>query len=272
MIDKETIKTLVALGAKEAQILQPTGAVPMLVIPADQKVESLEHLFPPARIKRQVALLEATSFIEYVNRFKTADTLIFANVSETGAKFTAMLDYHGAAPELKPAYCSHIAEFTAIETPEWKIWKAANRIPMDQVKFATFLEDNAALFVEPTGADLLELVRSLHGHRNARFNTALRLDNGAYSVSFDEEIVVKGTSSTKSGEFELPPTIKAGMAVFQGADAYEVPARLKSRCEDRKLSLFFETIAMHTIVRESILLLVKQISDGTKIIPMLGNP
>ena len=51
-----------------------------------------------------------------------------------------------------------------------------------------------------------------------------------------------------------------------------MPARLKSRCEDRKLSLFFETIAQHTIVRESILLLVKQISDGTKIIPMLGNP
>jgi len=235
-------------------------------------VESLEQYFPPTRIQQRVILLEAGSFIEYVNHFKGPDTLIFANVSETGADFTAVLDYHGAAPELDPAYCSHIAKFTAIETPEWKTWKAANRQAMDQVKFATFLEDNLTLFVDPSGAALLELVKSLHGHRNARFTSSLRLDNGSYAVSYDEDISVRGTSSTQSGALELPPVIKAGMRVFQGADAYEIPARLKSRCEERKLVLYFETIGLPTIVRESILLLVKQIEDGTSIIPLLGNP
>jgi uncharacterized protein YfdQ (DUF2303 family) len=275
MIPKETLDAILALNKPEIQFGRPDTtngeSIPFVVIPQSQKVESLEELFPPARIKRTVNLLEAGSFIEYVNRFKTANTLIFANVSETGANFTAMLDYHGAAPDLKPAYCAHVAKFEAVETPEWKIWKAANRKPMNQVDFATFLEDNQSLFVEPTGADLLELVRTLHGHRNARFNTALRLDNGSYSVSYDEDVVVKGTSTAKSGEMELPPLIQAGLAVFQGADAYKVSARLKSRCEDRRLVLFFETVALHQIVRESIMLLVKQISEGTKIVPMLGN-
>ena len=269
MIPKETLDTILALANPVIQ--QPTGAVPFVVIPSAQKVESLEDYFPPARIKRTVMLLEAGSFIEYVKRFKTSDTLIFANVSETGARFTAMLDYHGPAPELKPAYCSHVATFEAIETPEWKIWKVANRKTMNQVEFATFLEDNQSVFVEPTGAALLELVRTLHGHRNARFNTSLRLDNGSYSVSYDEEVVVKGSSSTVGGTMDLPPMIEAGLAVFQGADKYKVAARLKSRCEDRRLVLFYETVALHQIVRESIMLLVKQIADGTEIVPMLGN-
>lgn len=275
MLNKDTLDTILGLTKPEIQFgnvgSENSQSTPFVVIPQSQKVESLESLFPPQRINRTVNLLEAGSFIEYVNRFKTANTLIFANVSETGAAFTAMLDYHSPAPELKPAYCKHIAKFEAVETPEWKVWKSANRQPMNQVQFATFLEDNQSLFVEPTGADLLELVRTLHGHRNARFNTALRLDNGSYSVSYDEDVVVKGTNTAKSGEMELPPMIQAGLAVFQGADPYKVSARLKSRCEDRRLVLFFETVSMHAIVRESIMLLVKQITEGTKIVPMLGN-
>ena len=270
MITKETLDTLIGLGAKAPTVLTADGAEPLVALPSGQSVKSLAEFYPPTRIKQKVTLLEAGSFTDYVNRFKTDNTLIFSNVTENGVDFTAVLDYHGAAPELKPAYVNHVAKFDAIETPEWKVWKSANRKPMNQVEFATFLEDNATLFVDPSGAELLDLVRSLHGHRNARFNAALRLDNGAYSVSFDEDIVVKGTSTTKNGEFELPPVIKAGLAVFQGADAYEIPARLKSRCEDRKLSLFFETIALHKIVRESILLLVKQVSEKTGIVPFLG--
>ncbi len=246
--------------------------VPFLVIPDGMKLESLERLIPPQRIKRHVQFLEASSFCDYVNKFKNSNTLIFANVSESGCKFLAILDYHAPMPDLTPAYCDHVATFTAIETPEWKTWREANRQAMNQVEFATWLEDNQKLFVEPTGAELLELVRTLHGHNNARFNTALRLDNGSFSVSYDEDVVVKGASVAKGGEFELPPVIKAGIAVFQGGEKYEVSARLKSRCADRKLSLFFETISYHEIVRESILLLTKQIGEETKIVPLLGNP
>jgi uncharacterized protein YfdQ (DUF2303 family) len=216
--------------------------------------------------------MEAGSFSDYVNKFKSLNTLIFALVSETGCTFKAMLDYHNPAPDLKPAYCEHVAIFSAIETPEWRTWREADRQVMSQVEFATWIEDNAKLFVEPDGADLLELIRSLHGHNNARFNTAVRLDNGAFSVGYDEDVVVKSANVTKSGSMELPPVLKAGIAVFQGSAKYEVSARLKSRVNDRQLKLFFETISRHEIVRESIMLLVKQISEATTIIPLIGNP
>ena len=226
-----------------------------------------------------MTLLEATSFIDYVNRFKNANTLIFASVSETGVAFKAMLDYHAAAPDLKPDFCRHVANFTAIETPEWRIWKEADRELMSQSTFATWLEDNLSLLTVggenkyPTGAALLELVKSLYGHRNARFSQSIRLDNGAHSVQFDEDIEVRGGgTSTASGDLEIPAMICGGLAIFQGADPYEMPARLKTRCVDRKLGIIFETVNLPKIIRESILLLVEKVAKGTEIIPLLGTP
>src|ERR1017187_8626134 len=127
MMTKETLDALLELGAKTPNVIQFDECEPLVVIPDRQKVESLARFFPPTRIKRTVLLLEASSFIDYVNRFKMDNTLIFANVSETGVSFTAMLDYHSAAPALNPHYCEHIVKFDAIQTPEWKIWQAANR-------------------------------------------------------------------------------------------------------------------------------------------------
>lgn len=269
----EAIALLMERGKFVGQVQEPTapGGDPFIVLPDSMKPHSLAHLLPPTRIKQAVTLLEAGSFADYVNRYKTDQTLIFANVTERSATLTAVLDYHGKAPELKPARVEHRAVFSTIETPEWKAWMAANRKPMDQVEFATWLEDNLKLFVAPAGAELLELVKTLHGHANARFNTALRLNTGAYSVNYEEEVVVRGTSSVSSDTMELPAEVKAGIAPFQGAVPYEVRARLKSRVTERKLMLWFETIAVHEIVRDSILTVTQQVAEKTGIVPLLGN-
>lgn len=275
--EKKLAELLVELGASKTQIITLPGGE-TLAVRVGQQIQSLENYLPPKRIERTVTLLEAGSFVDYVNRFKNPNTLIFACVSETGVSFKAMLDYHAGAPELKPDYCRHVAVFTAIETPEWKVWQAADRELMAQAEFATWLEDNLSLFTVggenkyPAGADLLELVKSLEGHRNARFAQSIRLDNGAHSVQYDEDIVIRGGgTSTQAGTLEVPPMICGGLAIFQGADPYEMPARLKTRCVDRKLGLIFETVNLPKIIRESILLLVKKVADGTQIVPLLGN-
>lgn len=269
----ETINRLMELGGNFKPQTAGADGVPFVIIPSGMKAESMAAFLPPPRIDRTVTLLEAGSFADYVNRFKMPESLIFVTVTETGCTFRAMLDYHAPAPDLKPSYCKHQAVFTAVETPDWKVWKAADRQEMKQVDFAKFIENNARFLVEPAGAVLLELVRSLHGHKNARFSNETRLDNGAYSVTYDEDVVIRGGgTSTTAGDMELPAVIKAGIAVFQGAAKYEISARLKTRIEERRLILFFETIALTEIVRESILLLVTQISEKTGIVPLIGTP
>lgn len=270
--ETQLVDRLTSFGAMAPEAIEIPGGTPVVSLPATHHLESLAKFYPPQRIERSVTLLEAGSFADYVNRFKMPDTLIFVTVSETGCTFRAMLDYHSPAPELKPAFCQHEAVFTAVETPDWKTWKAADRKKLKQVEFAEWLEDNARLFVDPPGADLLELVTNLHGHANARFNQAARLKTGAQSVSFEEDVIIKGGSSTTSDSIELPATVSAGIAVFQGSEKYEVKARLKCGIEERRLVLRFETIALAEIVRESILLLVGQISEKTGLVPLIGTP
>ena len=235
----------------------------------------------PRRVRQNVLLLDAGSFIDYVNRFKSADSLIFSNVTESNATFTAILDYHtpGDGAEEPPIadYCQHRASFTTQPTPEWLVWLKSNRVPMSQVDFATWLEDNLGLFTKsqtdeasPSGAELLELVRTLHGHQNARFNSNLRLNTGAYSANYDEDIEVKGSITTKPGSIELPTQITGGFPLFQGGEAYAVPARLKSRIVERKLMLHYETMSLPQLVRENIMAVVKQVADKTGIVPLLG--
>jgi uncharacterized protein YfdQ (DUF2303 family) len=245
---------------------------PFMVVADGFRVENMASFCPPQRIKRSVQLLEAESFCAYVNRFKNADTLIFCDMTENGCSFTAMIDYHGAAPECKPRYCQHQAIYIAVMTPEWGTLVENSGENMNQVDFAAFLEDNQKLFINPSGADLLELVKTLHGHRNARWNTSLRLDNGSYSVSYDEDIIVKGQQSTKAGEMTLPDKIALGVKVFLGGDRWEVQARLKTRCEDRRLSIWYQLMNTPEVLRENMLALVRKIHAQTEILPLLGRP
>jgi uncharacterized protein YfdQ (DUF2303 family) len=204
-----------------------------------------------------------------VNRFKSANTLIFSDVNQSTATFTAVLDYHGAPA--KPDYCAHMARYEMQSTPEWRTWMDADRQNMAQVVFAIWLEDNLKLVVEPESATLLEMVTTLHGHKNARFNDAVRLQTGAFSVNYEEDVSVR-SGKPGAGALELPGTITAGIAVFQGGAPYKVKARLKTVIAERQLHLRFETIGINEIVRDSIMEAVKQIGEKTGIIPLLGNP
>jgi uncharacterized protein YfdQ (DUF2303 family) len=280
MITDQAIEVLLRTGREQQRVDENPAGDPFYITPAGT-VCSLASVYPPRRIERTVTLLDAGSFIEYVNRFKAEDaSLIFAGLSETAATFTAILDYHTPGNEGAgyPAYCRHLAKFTTKPTPEWTSWLAANRKPLTQVEFATWLEDNLSLFATlpdsdaPSGAELLELVQSLHGHQNARFSSTVRLNNGAYSASYDEDVEVKGTTTTRPGQIELPKEIAGGFALFEGGEPYAVRARLKTRISERRLLLHFETVALPQLVRENIMAVVKQVATQTELTPLLGQP
>lgn len=284
-LNKDGIELLLQTGRAQQEVNENLNGDPFAITPAGVPV-NLSHLYAPRRIKQTVLLSDVGSFVDYVNRFKTEHTLIFAQIAESSATFEAVIDYHESIGA--PDYCQHRARFTTVPTPEWATWLKANRLPMNQVEFATWLEDNLSLFVQPidpatgkpakdvpSGAELLELVQTLHGHQNARFNTSLRLHNGAYSVNYDEDVDVKG--QVGGGTIELPKSICGGFPIFQGGDPFEIPARLKVRVTERKMVLFFETIGIPQLIRDNLIGdvehpgVVRQIEGMTEITPLLGS-
>jgi uncharacterized protein YfdQ (DUF2303 family) len=267
----EAIDLLLATGRKQQVPIYPAGGDPFFIDHVGN-VKDLSEFAPPTRIKRSVTLTDVESFSVYVNTYKTAGTIIFASIMDGAASFNCVLDYH---TKDKPEFCSHSAMFKTVPTPEWLTWSAANRKRMSQVDFANWIEDNLHLFVSPkdsgapSGADLLELVKSLHGHQSASFTGSLRLNTGAYSVAYTEEVDVRGT--IREAAMDLPAIIVGGFPLFHGMPAYQVEARLKTAIKDRKLEIYFETKAVSKMVRECLTAAVERVEEFTKLRVLLGS-
>jgi uncharacterized protein YfdQ (DUF2303 family) len=269
-MDTETIQTIVA--AVCANLAKPviidSGTAPFVMVPKGYCLLGVTNFRDKPRvIEADPSFVDAGSFSDYVNRFKTPNTQLFATVSVEGLEVQAIFDYH--APNHTPERCSFRAKFLAKYTPEWNTWTIKDRSGFSQLEFATWLEENAKLIVSPTGADLLELVKSLEAKQSVNYNSAIRLDNGSTRLNFEERI--EATSNTASGKMDMPATIKAGIAVFEGSDPYEINARLKYRLNGSKLSIWYETVQKHDILRVNIKELVKKIATATTIVPYLGN-
>ena len=299
MLPKDTLEKILAVGGQLTTIQQAPGGEHFIIL-GNGTVQSLAPMMPPPRVRERVALIDADSFCDYVNRFKNSDTLIFATITETGAKLTAIIDYHGAPAEPpkdyvpatspgekiwfgsvkpRPEYGNHIATLDLIETEDWKNWVKQNGKAMSQEEFATWLEEHQHLFSNKDlpgdlkGAELLELACSLFATSNVRYNKQIRLQNGANRFDYDEDVTVSGnvTNGVKPGTMEMPSMIYAAIQTHEGGETYMVPARLKTRISGRALSVWFETVQLHKIVRDAVLGTVKKVTEKTGIIPFIGS-
>jgi uncharacterized protein YfdQ (DUF2303 family) len=242
------------------------GGTPFIVIPSDSKLEDLEKLLPkPSRKRGVAALSEADSFVRYVNQHKTGDTAIFASVSDVGASFNAIIDFHG---KTDPAWGGHQATFNLLPTVEWSRWMGQNKKDMTQMAFCEFLEENQLLFTDPDGASLLELILKLEGKVDAKFVSSTRLQNGSFKFAYEEDVSLQGSAP---GAMVLPAMVQIHVIPFRGGSSEVVSARLKYRLQDRKLMFRYETVTPHLIIKDCVDETVKEISTGTGITPLVGG-
>lgn len=242
------------------------NGIPFIVIPGDAQKVDLENLLPkPSRKRGNAGLSEAESFVRYVNAHKTGDTTIFASTSDTGASFQAIIDFHG---KVEAAWGGHTASFNLLPTVEWTRWMGQNKKDMTQMQFCEFLEENQTLFLEPTGAELLELILQLEGKVDAKFVSSTRLQNGSFRFGYEEEVSVQGSAP---GAMTLPAMLTVGVAPFRGLDPLKVEARLKYKIADRKLHFRYETVNPHLVVKQCVTDTVKFITDKAAITPLIGT-
>lgn len=264
------------------------GSVPVLTRVNDAGAtvtETLEHLLAqPTRVRAKVAVDDVAAFVAYVQRFQNPGTIarqiIFAEVTETGGTFTAVLDYHqlttGDTPSgIYPAWGEHRCIYTCKQTLEWVRWMGRNGKPMSQVEFAEFLENNG-LDVNPnnnpgmpTMADMVQIARSLDATIEGSFNSAVRLNNGSVQFKFTE--TVTASANTTAGTVEVPERFVIGIAPFVGFDGHEIFARLKYRLSSGKLSMWYELERPHKIVEAAAKDVIERIIAGTGIMPLRGR-
>lgn len=221
----------------------------------------------PGYLKQSVTLQTVDSLVDYTNRFKGADTVLFADIASS--RIVAVLDFHTAAakdkaPEVRRGV--HRADMQLPFSEEWKVWTGIDKQLKQQLEFARFIEENAAEIIAPSGGELLDAVRDLQAHRKVNFIKAVRTASENETFEYADE-----TEARTKGDIELPTKFQLKVPVYFGEPPTELYAFLRWKLDEGKLLL---GIALHRAehVRQAIFKqIVLTVGDNTSCPVVFGK-
>lgn len=220
----------------------------------------------PRRKVARVKLLDAPSFIDYVQRHGSlAYSTVWCQADYVAGKvaFQAILNDHGEEEE--PHWRDHRASYQPVFSEEWTRWIGKHKHVFSQAEFASFIEDNLANIASaeglPTGAQMLEMAISFEANQDMRFKSAIRLQNGGVQMSF-----VQDDDGQTLARMQLFDRFAIGIPVFWGGDAYRIDARLRYRVRDGKLTFWFELVRQDKVLEAATATLIALVREQT------GNP
>jgi len=227
----------------------------------------------PERREGTARLTALDSLIALVNRFKDADSALFANDAPAAAAIEAVLDYHKAGADGGPRFGKHRAWYEFPLSDEWLAWRKAEGAPMAQMEFAEFLEDRivdvmappTSLIMDPnaTGAAaeddeadarlrdlvakiggkvggpgrLMELSRGLRIADKQVAKTIVNPSSGEMNIQFESE-----HQDAEGKPIAVPNLFLLAIPVFRHGPLYRVSVRLRYRLRAGEITW---TVTMH---------------------------
>jgi uncharacterized protein YfdQ (DUF2303 family) len=200
-------------------------------------------------------------FCDYVNRFATPDTTIFAN--EDAGRIVAVLDYH--APDA-PSWATHKGTLVLQPAPEWEAWLPKNGTLLPQQNFAEWLEDHAADIVDPSAGRLTDVVTNLTLNREVSFTGKFSLDSGTCRFGYSE------TDKPGEGSIAVPTRFTLRLRRYLGQDPIDVRARLRHRLERGKIGFIFLIDRLDQVEEQQFAAVCAQIAATTQRLVLIGTP
>ncbi len=292
------------LGALEPRFMKNEDGREFLVLPpnaasANSSWTSTEITMPnaiapiaPKIITQAVQLQQVESLVEYVNRFKNSNSVLFADIASS--TILSIIDYHisanapapanveggvpaSAAPEAR--HTKHTAILRLPHSLEWDTWKAIDGRLMSHVDFANFIEENGGDVmplvgmrdgsgnqIEDAPSTVLELVRELQVKSSFGASSAIR--NGDY-VSIEMQ---KGDDVSTKRNVALPNMIHLIVPVYFGEDAVQLDALIRRKVEDGSLKLGVKLVRPEQVRQDEFKRIVHGIAHEVGLATHYGKP
>lgn len=232
-------------GLQDVPIIRnPEGEV-LVMPPADFDAYRSQPLY----ISGTAQLGSLDSLIDYTNRHKDSDSVVFADDDRKAPSITAVLDYHkqGGPADGGQRFGRHQAKFGLPLSDQWKAWASLNGQAITMPNFARFLEDQIVdvmpvgmielsasqeKFVEALGgrskiadpARLLELATGLRIYENSQASQVVNLASGEGEITF-----TSNHTDAQGGTLNIPKMFVIAIPVFKHGDLYQIVVRLRYR-------------------------------------------
>lgn len=220
----EAIEKIVGLGARAPTPIPLADGGQAVLVPDGYTAERFAPLEQPLpRIRQSVNMHDAASFVAYVNRYKTAETRLFAEpgfLANGQAHVVAVIDYHepGSAK-----YGAHVANYVPRYSDQWRFWHKLCGAPLKQVAFAELIEEARADIRDPEAANLLDIVRTFKANKKVDFDSVVYQPGGDVRLAYTEQTQQQGSSGV------LPETMTLGIPVYFRGTVYAVPVFVRYR-------------------------------------------
>lgn len=197
----------------------------------------------PERRVGTAVVTELGSFTKHVNRFKDADSVLFANDDMKLPSLTAVLDYHRAGATSDPRFGTHLTHYAFPLSEEWKFWTGIGGRALAQAEFAKVLEDRLMDIMDPSSigeatAELLtdlgvraagrgklrDLARGLDVRVDSKMSSKVNLENGETKFLFSEE-----HKDEEGAPLVVPSGFVIRIPVFRTGAEYQIVVRLRYR-------------------------------------------
>lgn len=217
----------------------------------------------PRRRKAAPRLLDIPGFAAYVNRHKTADTLLFFDPSEVTCR--AVFDH---LPERAgSSWREHCAVLDIAATPEFQRWSRFFGEYHKQRVVADFLEENDYTVIRPSGAELLEMVEQFEQTSTVRFEARSKRKDGARVLTYSEE--------NDTGTLTIPDSIRLRLYLYEASpEPIELDVLLRYRigrnAEDRGLTFRFAPHRLDEHLTQEAERIAREISKQTDLPALLG--
>lgn len=232
----ETIERLAQAAAVITQVKTDDGRL-FTIVPNTHQAKDITPpgWLPPNKpkyIKQDVTVQTLDSLVDYVNKYKSENTMLFADVANS--RIVAHLDYHGKS---QAEFVVHRATMSLDFSEEWKAWTDIDNKLMKQLDFARFIEENSADIAAPSGADLLEVCRDLQAVRSANFKKAVRTNTDHENFEFTDNTDIRGKNGV-----EVPTKFELAVPVYFGERNVPLQAFLRWNLVGETLAL---GVALH---------------------------
>ena len=223
----ETVKELMAAGARAPEIIHVDGGRPAVVVPEDFRLMELPYFQerPDSQTGTFAAQTVEALCAFVLAHYRTGETEIFCDV--LGGRIRAVIDSHaGGAGDMREAgYCAYSGSFELRETDDFRYLQTLCTGQVSQVDFAEFIEDHTHLFRNPSAAEMLEIALKLEGTQECAFTSHHELQAG------DRTLLYKSATDAQVGDgtIAIPRSIEALCAIYEDTEpvVLKIPLRFR---------------------------------------------
>jgi len=252
-------------------------------IPKDHRIENVSAVlakanqyFAPHRKKGEAKFTRLESLIEWTQRYKTDDTVIFAEDDRDEPTLTAVINYHSPCdastefshckPDEAARHCDHKGSYSFPMSDQWIAWNETSGKYIEKDELGEFIEKNALDVLDPTPALLDPNKTELESWEKEIRNTLSRINGKITSLNYLLEMSksfqvyessnLEVRTNRDSGEqtinfvnehkdsegkpLSIPNLFLIAIPIFNGGDLWRIPVRFRYRKSGASIKFMIE--------------------------------